>query len=87
MKLKFSQKNDKVDVKIVEKDNTEIEFSYVKMIDRIYNDESIEEPIIEGDFSSEEESSILSLISEMSKNVESIFQRTEEDILNSEASK
>ncbi|NLM18929.1 MAG: hypothetical protein GX217_02765 [Clostridiaceae bacterium] len=87
MKLKFSQKNDKVDVKIVEKDNTEIEFSYVKMIDRIYNDESIEEPIIEGDFSSEEEYSILSLISEMSKNVESIFQRTEEDILNSEASK
>ncbi len=61
MRLNFNKKDDTVEVIIVNTDGKEFGFSYTKMIELMYEEKSIEDSEIEGDFTVEESSSIVAL--------------------------
>lgn len=68
MKLKFDKSNEIISVFFLDDQDTQSEFSYLKMIDMLYKKREIDSPIIEGNFSEEERKSIEELVTEL-KNV------------------
>ena len=65
MKLKIMKTGNEIDVCFFNADSTTSEFSYIEMVNRLYNDKEAEEPIFEGDFTDDEKLSITSLISDI----------------------
>lgn len=85
MKLKFYKEEDNDYVKIITQDGNELEFDYIEMIRHIFNDKKIEEADIDDQYSEEEVNSIKTLISDISKTVEALFNTDEakDDLLTS----
>ena len=77
MKLKFFKEEDNDYVKIVTQDGKELEFNYIEMIRHIFNDKKIEEADIDDQYSEEEVVSIKTLISDISKTIETLFNTKE----------
>lgn len=77
MKLKFYKEEDNNYVKIITQDGNELEFDYIEMIRHIFNDKKIEEADISDQYSEEEANSIKTLISDISKTVEALFNTDE----------
>ena len=73
MRLKFYKENETNYVKILTKEEQEIDFDYVEMIRHIFNDKGIEEPLITDEYLDEEKESINNLIKEISENLISLF--------------
>lgn len=65
MKLKFIKQADEVDVCFINSDGEISEFSYVEMVNRLYNEKVVQIPIFEGDFSEAEKESMSSLMNEI----------------------
>jgi len=69
MKLKFIKNDDEnIHVKIIIK-QTERDFSYVEMIKQLYAKETLEPSEFNGDFSEEEQGSLISLVQQISDKV------------------
>ena len=70
MKLKFIRiDNDNIDVKIRKNAHGEEDFTYVAMIKRLYNKEQLEVPEFQGEFTEEEQKSLISLAQQISEKI------------------
>lgn len=81
MRLKFYKDKEENIVKILTRNNQELDFDYIEMIKQIYFDRGIEEAKIDDQYLDEEKESINSLVNEISKSVESLInsQNLDED--------
>lgn len=67
MMLKFTKNETIVNVEFIDKDDSTSEFSYIEMVKRLYEDKKAEDPEFAGEFTDEEKSSVVSLISDINE--------------------
>jgi len=67
MKIKFVKDSESIDVFLLNSDGSTDDFSYVEMVNRLYQDKNMETPDFEGEFSVPERESISSLFSGISR--------------------
>ena len=75
MKWIFSKENDQCNIIIQKTDGTKIDFSYIDMIKELYEERKIEDAEFKGNFTKEEQESVIELVNEINNHTCNFFEQ------------